>query len=334
MMRRGGRQHGTSLIELMVSISLGLVVIGASGSLFLGASQNYREDERRAQMTDDAGFALSQLVQELEMAGFWAQVHDPGMVQRHGSLAVAADCGPPAAAWTYADLSPLAVLDNVTAAGAAMAHACLAADEVRPGTDVLAVKRLVGRASGTDADATRLVTGTPYLRTAGLAGLLYLRGTTAFLPVPAPYQDWEYRVALYYIRDFTLTATESPREPSLCRQVLRASAGQPAYVAECLAQGIENLQVEVGVDTDEDGAANRFEVAPDAADLARAVTLRLYLLARSSRPDSDYTDARTYQVGNAPAFEPAGNDAHYYRTTLATEVVLRNPRSLQGLAVQ
>ena len=109
-----------------------------------------------------------------------------------------------------------------------------------------------------------------------------------------------------------------------------------------LAQGVENLQVELGIDTDEDGAANYFMSTPTPEFLARAVAVRLYLLARSSRPDFKYDgksggSKKSYIIGNMqPAHVPADNpvDRHYYHKTLSTEIVLRNPRSLQGLAIQ
>ena len=52
-----------------------------------------------------------------------------------------------------------------------------------------------------------------------------------------------------------MTAKSSRAEPALCRRILQATgAGSPpAFVRECLAQGVENLQLEAGIDTDADG---------------------------------------------------------------------------------
>jgi hypothetical protein len=56
---------------------------------------------------------------------------------------------------------------------------------------------------------------------------------------------------------------------------------------------------------------------------------------RSTRPDFHYTNEKTYQIGNSVnPYTPSGDDSHYYRKTLSTEVALRNPRALQGVAVQ
>jgi type IV pilus assembly protein PilW len=174
-----------------------------------------------------------------------------------------------------------------------------------------------------------------YLRTHGRSGRLFLRGSGTPAAVDTPYQDWEYAPAVYFVQKYTRTATESPRVPALCRMVLRsASGGAPAFTRECVSQGVENLQVEIGVDTDEDGSANYFTQAPTAADLGRASTARVYLQVRSARADVDYDNVKTYQIGNAPAFTPDGADRHYYRKTLAAEVALHNPRALLGVGVQ
>ena len=101
-----------------------------------------------------------------------------------------------------------------------------------------------------------------------------------------------------------------------------------------MAQGVENLQIEVGVDSDGDGTANYFSAQPTAAQLALASNARLYLQVRSARPDVDYVNEKTYQIGNAEPFTPAGDERHYLRKTLATEVALRNLRGLQGVAIQ
>lgn len=330
MIRTRCAQQGLSLIELMIASSLGLLSVAAVGNVFLGGSGNYRQDEKLSRMHDELGYAMAQITQDLEMAGFWSQVRDSALIARPSSLSVSNDCG--AAGWAMQNLTALTLDDNVTPAGANALHPCLAVADVQPGTDVVAIKRVHGRADGSDTNASGVVTGRPYLRTHLMQGELYLGGGTA-PSVVAPYQDWEYRPHLYYIQPYTTSALETPRVPALCRMVLRAGS-PPGFVKECLAQGVENLQLEVGVDSDGDGVANYFASAPNAADLARAVAVRVYLLARSAAPDASYRNTKTYWVGNAPALQPTGDDIHYYRKTLSSEVVLRNARSLQGLAYQ
>jgi len=326
--------RGVSLIELMTAMTLGLILMASLSVVYVQGSRGSRQDINVSTMIDELSYATAVLVQDLEMAGYWGRAHDPASVETHdASLALDEDCGPASAVqWAYEDRTALAVLDNATGADVHAAFSCIPAADVLDGADVVAVKRVLGRVAGTDTDPGELEDGTVYLRTHDRFGTLYRHG--AGEPALAtPYEDREYRPTIYYVQRYSMSAGDGV--PTLCRMGLQYDPDNaPTFVRECVAQGIENLQVEVGVDSDEDGSANYFTSAPDATELARASLVRLYLLARTQRPDVDYRNEKTYQVGNATPFTPSGGGAQYYRKTLATEVVLRNPRSLQGIAVQ
>lgn len=328
---RGRPQHGVSLIQLLVGMAIGTSLAAALATFFIQNTRSSREDINVASMLNELGFATGQLGVDLEMAGFWARVHDASAIDLDGSLSAGNDCG--GGTW-YRNLRALEMLDNPTAAAAHAAFPCIPAADLVGGSDLIAIKRVLGRVAGTDTSTAALRNGTMYLRTHDRHGVLYLRGAGS-PAVEAPYEEWQYSPSLYYVQPYTAMATESPRVPALCRMTLRSSGGgAPSFTRECVAQGVENIQLEVGVDTDEDGAANYFTASPTAADLNRASTARLYVLVRSARADVNYVNAKTYQVGNAAPFTPAGDAVHYYRKALSTEVALRNPRGLQGVAIQ
>jgi hypothetical protein len=90
---------------------------------------------------------------------------------------------------------------------------------------------------------------------------------------------------------------------------------------QCLVEGIENLQLEFGIDDNGDAQADRYEAAPDAAELAAAVAARIYLLVRSVNPLPGHVDDRSYELGQTRV-EPS-HDA-YCRRLLQTTVLLRN----------
>lgn len=63
-------QSGLTLIELMVSLTIGLVILGALGYAYLGSRGAYRTNENLARMQESGRFALDLLTQDLRMGGF------------------------------------------------------------------------------------------------------------------------------------------------------------------------------------------------------------------------------------------------------------------------
>ncbi|NDP60779.1 MAG: prepilin-type N-terminal cleavage/methylation domain-containing protein, partial [Oxalobacteraceae bacterium] len=60
---------GFSLIELMISLTIGLIITVAAFSAFMGASGASKMAEAQGRMNEDAQAALSILTQQLRMAG-------------------------------------------------------------------------------------------------------------------------------------------------------------------------------------------------------------------------------------------------------------------------
>ena len=92
---------------------------------------------------------------------------------------------------------------------------------------------------------------------------------------------------------------------------------------ECLVEGIENLQVEFGVDSNNppDYIPEFFTATPTATQLETAVAARIYLLSRSINELPGYTNDKTYVLGETTV--AAADDGHY-RRVLQTTVMLRN----------
>lgn len=67
--RRAGEQ-GFSLIELMISIVIGMVVVGAVFAAYLGMGMGGRNSRAMSQMTEDVSLAMNLLRSHVGMAGF------------------------------------------------------------------------------------------------------------------------------------------------------------------------------------------------------------------------------------------------------------------------
>jgi type IV pilus assembly protein PilW len=111
--------------------------------------------------------------------------------------------------------------------------------------------------------------------------------------------------------------------------VLTVTAAR-SMVTECIASGIEDLQLEYGIDTSGDGAVNRYIPNPTLAELQRVASVRISLLARTTVPDRGHTEQRTYRISNAPDHAPADN---FHRRVYSTTVPVHNLRHLQRLGI-
>lgn len=316
-------QSGLTLIELMIAMLIGLILVSAIGFVFVSSSRSYREDERNARMQDEVRYAMAALTAELEMAGFWGPLLVPGAITLDDSLNDP-KCGNDSAGigWIYVSRTPVFALDNALQADVnTQFNGCI--KNVLEGSDVVVIRRVAGSTESAGG-------GMPFLRTNGTIGTLF-RGENPNDPsaiVPAPFADWLFQPSIWFIRNYSVSAGDGI--PCLTRLVLQGDP--PTFTAassvQCMAQGIEDLQLEYGVDIDSNGAADQFVTAPDAAQLTRIIEVRVNLLARSTDALPAYRNAKTYAISNA---DPKTPDDHFYRRAMQTTVFLRNPAALRRL---
>ena len=323
-------QHGMTLVELLIAMSLSLVVGAAIITVFTNNTKSFKEDENMLRMQDDARNALRELAFDITMAGHYASLIAPGAVTGDTSLVIGTDCGPIGVPnWIYqtqaagvGEHQSLLAIDNATGASANASHSCIAAAELQPGTDVVSIKRVAGGSTAVP------VAGNIYMRTNGTIGLLYREPVSAAPPVivPAPFTEWQYRPRIYFIRNYSNTPGD--QIPALCRKVLTGAG--PSMTTECLAQGVENLQVEYGLDASGNGRPDAFLSNPTQTQMQTVVTARIFLLARSVESDFRYDDVKTYTLSNAPVYTPADN---FHRRVSSITVNIPNIRALTLLGL-
>lgn len=318
--RRQG-QNGFTLVELMVSLGLGLTLIAGSVLVFINNNRSATQDEQLARMLENGRFVTRILSRELAMAGFWGKFLDIDTATEDASVAIGTDCGNGTDPWAM-DLEALQLLNNVTAATVAANFACVDSATVVVGSDILAIKRV----TDTETEDADLVSNQMYMRTNGTSATMFLGGAPSTPPAmggtPA---NWAYVPKLFFLRNYSVTAGDNI--PSLCQATLDTSS-PPDMGVECLVDGVENFQVEFGVDDDSDFVADYYTAAPTAAELADAVAARIYVLVRSVNTVPGYTNDKSYTLGQTSV--AAANDG-YYRRMFNTTVLLRNPANLAGI---
>ncbi len=103
--------------------------------------------------------------------------------------------------------------------------------------------------------------------------------------------------------------------------------GSIAY-SICLATGIENLQIEYGIDTTDDGFANVYMPSPTLVNMQSVVSARVSILARTTDIDTRYANGKTFNLSNAAAYTPADS---FHRRVFSTTVSIQNIRSLNAM---
>lgn len=70
MMKKQLRQTGVSLVELMISITIGMVILGAILAVYTSTSSTSKQSEAGTRMSEDAAVALNYMGNYIRMAGF------------------------------------------------------------------------------------------------------------------------------------------------------------------------------------------------------------------------------------------------------------------------
>lgn len=119
----------------------------------------------------------------------------------------------------------------------------------------------------------------------------------------------------YHIR------TNDHGEPALFRTRLGAtSTGNATRINEELAEGIENMQITYGEDTNNDNAVDRYVAANAVADWSRVLSVRISLLLASVGTDA-YTSEPQQYIFNGATVTPADRRL---RKVFDTTIAVRN----------
>jgi type IV pilus assembly protein PilW len=324
-------QRGFTLIEMMISVTIGLAILaGLVGVLATNAS-NARSNDRTSELMTNGRYALNSIKQEVREAGFrghtWAEPTAPGNTY-WSTLSNGSGCFGTEAGAT-ADAFIANVRQGVWGSNNANPFAanCIPAASYSAGNDVMVVRRM----AVVPTAETALQANTVYFRSIYERGQLYR--STAGAPVVPPFtgatqtpSTFELRTYVYYISPFTVSANENPLVPSLRRMSLQTGpVNGGTMVDELVASGIEHLQVRY----------SRLTTAPDTqyldtltggsstaadTDWDEVNSVRLWLLARNATPEPGYANTSTYVMG-----DQSYTVADSFRRQLFTTVVqLRN----------
>jgi len=324
-----GRQRGTTLVELMVAITLGMLIMAALLALYVNITRTNSEMSKSNRQIENGRFAIQVLQNDLVHAGFWAGAR-PGT-----PTAIPAPCLD-SGSWDDAyKANLLGIPVQGFADGSALGDCGVSG--VLSDSDVLVVSHANTCAAGTAGCDGGADTG-PHIQ---------VSGCTTVTPPEAMYliDDDAAKLTLHK-KDCAAVAERRKIVTNI--YYLASSNGQPtlmraalingAFAApQPLIEGIEAMRFEYGIDNvGKNGApisaTNPGDGKPDAYvscpaggctldQLANVVAIRIHVLARNLEETKGYTDTKSYQLGETTV---SGSGA-YKRHVFSTTVRLVNP---------
>lgn len=346
------RSAGFSLVELMISVVLGLLLIAGAAAAYLSSKRSYTEVEEFSTLSENAHFAELLMADALLHAGFLGEVTGEKLLLDENLIDVQDDCGDlnrldptlsdPAAAYNVSQYLFGSTVDD--AGGDVPDIDCI--DDAAPNTDVLVIKRavprplsdgdrLLGPRDGTIDTPDPLQAGTTYIMTNNVMGIVFDgSGTPPNIldggDVPGGLA-WPYLFEVYYVRDADPDDPENI--PMLARKVLSWNGAAMEVITEDLVEGVEDLRLRLGFDSNDDSEVDRYVDVADITnplDWAEVGAVDVHLLVRGTIRDPEYTDEKTYNVGGdntvTPADDPERYPLQYRRLLVNTQASLRNPK--------
>lgn len=305
------RQTGLSLVELMVSITLGLMILSGVLVVFVNTSAARNEVERTSRQIENGRYASELLIEDLRMAGFYGELN-VGSVAAPGVLP-ADPCSLTVADWNAWVPVHIQGYDN----GAGLAATTCVLGNLKPNTDVIVIRRARTCAAGV-AGCEAAVNGKPYVQvslcaTQAVAHKLGLEGTPGLFDrqkktcdAAAPADKREYLVRIYFV---STDNGAGQNVPTLKRLELTGTGWETVPLVE----GIEEFQLQYGIDSDGDGVPDDYAADPTTFPIAaptplaswmNVVTAQFHLLARNLETTPNYVDTKTYHLGK----DAAGNE--------------------------
>jgi len=337
---RTSSQAGFSLVELMVAVTIGFIVIGAVGYLYIGSRGAFRTADNMSRMQETARYAMDTLTRDIRMAGYRGCASGSGTFNNtlNNSALNAYNFGQPLAGYDAQGAGWSPALPTGTGG--------LSTLSILPGTDAIVLRSTAGMgayvtqqpgntsadlkvttpndlaigdiAMVTDCTNATVFQITNFNATGGGQNVVHNTGTgtpgNATQDLGHNFLNGEIakmQSKTYFIR------TGASGRPALWvyDNFLATSASNPVE----LADGVQDMQIQYGVDTNSDGAIDSYATAGLVANWDQVVAVRISLLMAS--PDNNIvTSQQTYNYNNAAV---GAGDRRMYQV-LTTTIGVRN----------
>lgn len=332
-MKQLSRQSGLTLIEIMISMVVGLILLAGIISIFVNNKQAYRLQESSSVLNENVRYTLNQLEFHLRMGEHWGGMQpteveiDPTLA----ALAISTACGVTSPA--------IAGIGFVGFDGGATPPIdCIPAADYQPETDVVMIRYAEpARIPSVDVDGSSDI----FIRTSLGRRAMVLQGT-AIDDLPTDLYDpadpdptekgfYRYHTVIYFIRKCAsqergtadVCDAADDTTPTLARLVLTGTA----LVQEDVMAGVEQLQFAYAVlDESVEPPMLEYRSAADIeaeSDWNQLSNVNVAVAIRGDQIDTTYNGSVTRDM-HGYEYSVAAADRQYRRKFLNFAVQIRN----------
>lgn len=321
---RAHKQYGMTLIELMVSLAIGAFLMLGAITVFIQSRTTFRITESIARMQENARFALDYLEPDIRMAHYWGLNTTTSFILNRAAPTQGAGPGP----GTCGNNFTINFDEAIDGTNNSYGFGCAGLAPVETNADTLIVRRV-------SEDPVVPVAGGLYLQSRRAPAFSQIF-TGAAIPAgftAATSQTFRVIANGYYVSR-TNSSGLNANVPSLRVWTLLNTG---AMANQEVIAGVEDLQVQLGLDTDLPDTADRGSIDrwvnvndpmtdptngafnPDAVILA----VRVWVRVRAEFPENGFTDTVNYVYAdrNVGPF----ND-NFRRLVVSKTIYLRNAR--------
>lgn len=314
-----------TLVELMVALAIGSFLIVGAVQVYNQSRQAYVINDSIARVQETAQFAMDTIEADLRMASNYGRNSRGDNIESRSTLGnanpdglllpVNENCG---ADW------PLDLVRPVEGDNNTYVLPCAANGGAQPNSDTVTIRRAT-------VAPVLLTPGTLQIMSNRMVGQIIDDGIVpAIIADPLTAQTHNLLVNTYYV---AADSALIPGVPTLRRKSLTVNAGVPFIADIEVAPGVENLQLQFGVDMNEDNTVDRYVNPNDPVidptsggwvPIARVITARVWIVVRSVSTEIGVIDQTDYEPGDVDLGVPTDE---YRRLILSKTILLRNARS-------
>ena len=316
-------QLGMTMVEIMVALAIGSFLIIGAVQIYNQSRFAFVVNESIVRVQETAQFAMDTVESDLRMASNWGRSSRGIAIE---GRTVAEDVNP-----LDLDVPLNCGEDYVLDLGTPVdgfnndyALTCPARGGEQPDSDVVIIRR-----ASVNPAPLPLSEGRLYIQSTRVGGMLFDDGI-----VPDFFSDIDSATHNLVVTSYYVAADSDliPGTPTLRRKTLVMQGANMTVEDEEVAPGVENLQLQFGIDLDGDDAVDQYvnpnsEIynpeAPGYIWGAKVLTVRVWMVVRSLTPEVGIEDNINYAPADVVLGVPTDQ---YRRVQVSKTVLLRNAR--------